>query len=177
MRTIHTAALMTGTLGLGTLSLALAPAASAARPEMEVDSYLRTSTYAAGEVCPMELQATDEITDRIQTFEDGTVRLVRNGTTTVVASSNPDTDTPVVDHWVLTRTWDPESASIVTTGNEWNTHLPGTGTGVLVNESGRLVVDYDDGDPADGFVVFSAGPHETDEVGPGSFGDCSALLD
>ena len=89
-----------------------------------------------------------------------------NGTTTITTENGSS-----IDRWTITDTFDPEDGTLTTTGNPLNVHVPGLGTGVLVNDSGRLSIDTDTGE-----VLFIGGPHPA-FLGPKAFDEACALAE
>lgn len=139
---------------LGATALAGA-SASAAAPEIEDIEFEGNELFGAGELYPFEVVLQETVRARITVWsdKDGEIsksRIHIQGTTHV--SSEHGT---AVNRWVENLQLDPATMTEARTGNSFNVHAgPG---GVLVNDSGRVVVDVN------GDIVSAAGPRATDE--------------
>ena len=95
---------------------------------------------------------------------DGTLAAVHEHVmaTTTVTSAYGQT----VDRWVQNNRFDPDDLTVAITGNPWNAH--GGAGGVLINDSGRLVIDV----TTDEAIVVN-GPHQ---AWFGDFGGACSVL-
>lgn len=139
---------------MGATALAGASAGASA-PEIEDVEFEENERYGAGELCPFEVVLQGTVRARITVWSDkdgefSKSRIHIQGTTHV--SSDHGT---AVNRWVENIQLDPSTMTEARTGNSFNVHAgPG---GVLVNDSGRVVVDIN------GDIISAAGPRATDD--------------
>ena len=152
----------------GTVSaLALVAGHVAAAPPVVVDEGTFDDTFevpADEFFCDVDVTVNEVGSFRVTDFYDRDGNFVRGrvhvmGTLTVTSAYGQ-----AVDRWAQNDTFDPEDLTVTFTGNPWNTHA-GAG-GVLVNDSGRIVVDVTTGE-----AVVVNGPHQA------FFGDFDALCE
>lgn len=147
--------------------------ASANKPAVVEDVTIVESFEVPAEEFVCDVDVSVELTLKVRVTEhldkDGNVLRVRahlNGTERV-SSENAT----LVDRWTQVDFFDPAELTVTTAGNPWNVHLPGSGTGVLVNDSGLITFDVTNGD-----VLFVAGPHPA-FFGPEAFDEACAILE
>ena len=145
----------------------VASPASAAPPAVVYEEDFDNTWFVPDDpVCGVDITIHEVGTGKVTEFydNDGDVTRVRvhsMGTTTRTTDFGQ-----VVDRWSVNHTFDPETLTETTVGNVFNTHA-GAG-GVLVNDSGRLVIDVITGDE-----LAVNGPHE---AWFGEFDDACAVL-
>lgn len=104
-------------------------------------------------VCGVDTTVHEVGSVKITEFYDNDGNLIR-GRLKVMATTTVTTDFGhIVDRWSQNTTFDPETMTDTVVGNVFNTHA-GSG-GVLVNDSGRIVIDLTTGEE---LVV--NGPHQ-----------------
>jgi len=129
--------------------------AAAAQPEVILDELVDEVTVLSGDDSPCGFDVTlhDEFTVKITGFFDRDGNLLKgrqhaHGTATASTEHGE-----WVDRWAYNEYFDPESFTATLHGNVYNIHA-GAG-GVLLNDSGRLVIDQ-----ATGEALEINGPHE-----------------
>ena len=121
---------------------------------------------AEDDVCGVDTTVHEAGSVKITEFYDNEGNLIR-ARTKVMGTTTITTDFGhVVDRWSQSRTFDPETLTDTVTGNPWNVH--GGAGGVLVNDSGRIVIDLA---TSDALVINR--PHQT---WFGEFDDACAVL-
>jgi Tfp pilus tip-associated adhesin PilY1 len=142
--------------------------ASAAPPAVVVEGDFENTFFvpAADDVCGVDTMVHEVGSVKITEFYDNDGDMIRArrkvmGTTTVTTEFGQ-----VVDRWSENGTFDPGTLTVTVTGNPYNVHA-GTG-GVLVNDSGRIVIDT----RTDEALVVN-GPHQARF---GEFEDACAVL-
>lgn len=149
-----------GAVGGIAAALAIASPAAAAQPiTIEDTTYVETETQSAEEfVCGVEATFHTAGVRRITAFVDRDGALLRvqghiGGTTTVTTAYGE-----VVNRWRENGRLAPDG-TLTWSGNSFNVHA-GAG-GVLLNQSGRWIVDDNTGE-----VLSTAGPQQTPETDP-----------
>lgn len=157
-------------VGATTATVLVASPASAAKPQVvESETYEVTVTVPAAEdPCGVESEVTEVGKVRITEYFDkdgefARAHVQRNATTTVTTEYGQ-----VVDRWAWSGWFDAETITFTQSGNKYNAHNPGGGGGVLVNDSGRIVIDETTGE-----ALVINGPHE---AWFGEFDDACAVL-
>lgn len=141
--------------------------ASAAKPAVvHEQDFDNTSVVPDDPVCGVDVTIHEVGSVKVTEFynNDGTLARVRAhvaGTTTITSESGE-----VVNRWAQNITFDPDTLTDTITGNSYNVHA-GAG-GVLVNDSGRIVIDLTTGE-----AIVINGPHQ---AWFGEFDDACAVL-
>ena len=150
-----------------TAGLMVSPA-SAAPPAVVVEEEFENTFFlpAGQEPCGVDTVVHEVGSAKITEFYDNdgdTIRSRRKamGTTTITTEFGQ-----IVDRWSETAVLDPETGTLTVTGNPFNVHA-GAG-GVLVNDSGRIVIDLSTGE-----TLVVNGPHQW---WFGDFDDACAVL-
>ncbi len=133
-----------------------APAASAGAPAVFVDEVFDWSDELnpwLTDACGFEVYDSGHETLVIKGFFDGEGNLIREevhfrGTTTTYKKDGQT----LVDRYVIHATEDYVNETTTVRGNQWNVHLHGSGSGVVVNESGLITFEWE------GRVIKTAGP-------------------
>ena len=154
-------------------------AASADPPIVWEDEFVEELPFgyldADGEwvwVCGFPVFGENTIAEKITTYlnKDGSLRRARlhlSGSTLWTNESGDE----VWENWAWTGTYDPDTETFTQTGILWNAHM-GAG-GILVHDSGRVVLDVSAGPDVPGTPLVVNGPHQALE---GDFsGLCGAL--
>jgi hypothetical protein len=135
----------------------LASPASAAQPEVVVNETFDDtfSVPAAEDPCGVDTEVRQVGKVRITDYFDNDGNFTKahikvNGTTTLTTEFGE-----VVDRWTLSEWFDFETLTSTQSGNVYNVHNPGGGGGVLVNDSGRIVIDTTTGE-----ALVINGPHQ-----------------
>lgn len=157
---------------IGATILATSSPASAAKPLVVVNETVEDEFVVSAEdfVCGVEAHFQETVKVRVTVYFDKNGDVLRevahlNGTTRVTTENGT-----AIDRWSQKDVFDPATGIVTTTGNPYNIHVPGSGTGVLVNDSGRLTFDTETGE-----VLFVAGPHPVFLEGPAAFEEVCAL--
>jgi hypothetical protein len=158
---ITTAAAVGAMLGLG-----VGPA-TAAPPSTFIDETFDEEFVEPAESNPCGVEATihERGSVRVTDYFDEDGNFVRGmahvrGTTTVTTAYGQ-----TIDRWSFTEHFDPESLTVMQAGNIFNVH-PSDGGRILVNDSGRIVIDVTTGE-----ALEINGPHDAWE------GDFDALCE
>jgi hypothetical protein len=152
-----------------TIFAAIGPtSASAAEPVVIVEEDFENTFFSPAEQDPCGVDTTVHEVGSVKITEfydnDGNLNRAR---TKVMATTTVTTDFgQLVDRWSQNTTFDPETLTDTVTGNVFNTHA-GAG-GVLVNDSGRIVIDVRTGE-----ALVVNGPHQ---AWFGEFDDACAVL-
>lgn len=154
------ARLLKGAVAVATMSLGavtLASEATAAPPNVVLDQEFEWNSVIPAEEfeCGVEATLREVGTVRRTLFFDRDGNVVRvvtkvNGTNTITTEFGE-----AVDRYAEVIRIDTEEGTRTINGNTWNVHAAGGG-GVLVNDSGRFVVDLTTGE-----VVAVNGPRDT----------------
>ncbi len=146
--------------------------ASAATPVVVVDDTFVNEFPVPAEdfECGVDAFIQETVKVRVTAFFDNDGNFVGdeahlNGTTRVTTENGT-----AIDRWSEVDFFDPEDETVTTAGNPFNIQVPGSGTGVLVNDSGLITYD-----PETGEVLFIGGPHPA-FFGPEVFDEVCALL-
>jgi hypothetical protein len=157
-------------VGAATATVLVASPATAAKPQVvENERYEFSATVPAEEdPCGVESEYHEVGKVRITDYFDNNGDFVRahvklNATSTVTTQFGE-----VVDRWSWSGWFDAETITFTQSGNVYNAHNPGGGGGVLVNDSGRIVIDETTGE-----ALVINGPHE---AWFGEFDDACAVL-
>lgn len=157
------------TVGAVTIMAMAAGPAAAAPPVVVLDETFEDNYSVPAEEDPCGVDTDVTLVEHVRITEfldkDGNVRSAQvhvHGTTTTTSAHGE-----LVDRWALTERFDLEAGTVATTGNVWNVH-PASGGRVLINDSGRVVMDLETGEP-----ISIRGPHDTLE---GNFEAACAIL-
>lgn len=144
--------------------MAIPATAFGAEPEVFGDGEFDESfTIPAGEWCAFEIDGhvTGRFQDKGYFNDDGSLNRVHQKTRGTTHLTGPGGT--AVDRWATNSVFDLEAWTLTKNGNDSNTHA-GSG-GVLVNDSGNIVIDIT------GEVLRINGPHEA------FFGEYDALCE
>ena len=154
--------------GVALATVVIAAPAAAAPPVVVLQEDFDNTFISPAEFDPCGVETTVhqvgsvKITDYLDNdgnFVRGRIHVM--GTTYVTSEFGQ-----VVDRWVWNGTFDPETLTDTQVGNIFNVHAgPG---GVLVNDSGRIVIDVTNGE-----AITINGPHQ---AWFGEFDDACAVL-
>jgi hypothetical protein len=156
-RLVGAAAVITGTMAIGTASVATAASTEVVVEERFDEEFVDPFLCEEGPVTFNEKGAV-----RITQFFDNDGNFVKetlhiHATTTLTGDGGE-----LFDRWAWAGTFDPATNTYFERGNQWNVHS-GAG-GVLVNDSGLIRVQVDE----TGFEILKvAGPRDTIPDGPG----------
>lgn len=160
-RTSRGRAVVASLVGAAAAVVLAAGPAAAAPPVVEEEGAFSTTSTVPAEDFPCGVEATfhEDMTFRFTAFLDRAGEVVRRtghigGTTTVTTAYGE-----ITNRWRENAKLDPEAGTIAWSGNSFNIH--GGPGGVLVNKSGRWVVDAETDAP-----LFVAGPDEDPEADP-----------
>lgn len=138
------------------ISTATAVPASAAKPVVVENfrEHNEGSIPADENPCGIDLDFISDVSVRITDFFDRDGNFIRGtihvrGTDRTISAHGE-----LVDRWTWNGTFDPETLTETQTGNVWNLH-DGNGGPVLVNDSGRIVIDVTNGE-----ALVINGPHD-----------------
>jgi hypothetical protein len=143
-------------MGMLAAFLSTGTASAAGEPAVVVDDIVEFTENipAAESICGVDVTIDVTFKIRVTEWYDRDDELVRvqahlNGTTLLTTENGT-----AIDRWSQNEFLDPETLVQTVAGTPYNLHVPGSGTGVLVNDSGLLKIDVTTGD-----AVFVAGPH------------------
>jgi hypothetical protein len=146
------AAVFSGVFAAAGLAGAMVASAAPSPPVVVFDEVVEHS--GPDEICGVEATVSTSVRIRVTEWYDDNGEFVRgqaklNGTTTIASELGTFTD-----RWAHNEFFDPVALELTVAGNMYNFHLPGSGTGLLVNDSGLITFNVETGD-----VDFVAGPH------------------
>jgi len=160
--------LIAGLSGAMLAAMLVASPAAAAKPVVVVDEDFENTFVSPAEesVCGVEETIHEVGSVKITDYFDNDGNFVR-GKIHVMGTTHISTEFgELVDRWSWNGFFDPETLTDTQVGNIFNVHAgPG---GVLVNDSGRLVIDVTTGE-----ALVINGPHQ---AWFGEFDDACAVL-
>lgn len=148
-------------------ALAVAAPAAAAQPSVLVETTdIEEQIPADANPCGVDVTFEEVATKRTTTFVDADGTVVRQQVHGVVTTTVTSEYGQLINRWGANVVIDPRDGTYTRAGNYDNVHA-GAG-GVIINGSGRIVLDEATGD-----VLFTAGPLELIDENWAKF--CSAL--
>ncbi len=130
------------------LLVALMPSAAlAARPEVvfeETFSAENELAFGMSQECGFDVYITETVDVKETHFFDknGQLRKIRVHVMGDTLWSGPAGE--AFEHWVVNVSIDPIAGTETVAGNRWNAH--GGGGGILINGSGRVVIEFESGE-------------------------------
>ena len=170
MRVPSTRAALIAVMGVVAGSMGSSAASAASKPPVVVVDEV-FSTTESDEYCGVDVTIERSGGVRVTEWYDDSGDVVRarahvNGTTTITSELGT-----LIDQWVTNESFDPATLELTIVGNPYNVRLPGSGTGVLVNDAGKITINVATGD-----VSFIAGPHPAFLDGSAALADACAAL-
>ena len=151
----------------GVMVMATPGAALATAPEVVYDATESNSvSFAAGEFCDFAVQLDSTARVRVTLFFDNEGNLIREVTHRSGIETLTAGDKSTQDHYAGSIVFDAVDETLSFIGSPWNVHM--VGGGILVNDSGRIVIDFASGEET------VNGPHDAWEGDPAE-AICAAL--
>jgi hypothetical protein len=144
-------------VGAATATVLIASPASAAQPQV-VENATFDDTFtvpAAEDRCGVDTEVHEVGSSKVTEYFDNDGNFTKahvkvNATTTVTSQYGQ-----IVDRWAWSGWFDAENLTFTQSGNVYNAHNGAGGGGVLVNDSGRIVIDDTTGE-----ALVINGPHQ-----------------